>query len=75
MSKELHKRQTPLLRMGRKARNGFDQGYGDQVNFCVDVSKWSDVYFKIIEKPICKTEFKKQCIDRSEEVSQLLTPM
>ena len=52
----IHKRQTPV-----------GLGYS-QEKTCVDVSKWSDIYYKIETRTVCQTEFRKQCIDRSEEV-------
>ena len=62
LSKIVHKRQTP------NRRNSLEGLGYPQEKFCVDVSKWSDIYYKINEKTVCTTEFKKQCIDRSEEV-------
>lgn len=56
----VHKRQTPV-----------GLGY-PQEKTCVDVSKWSDIYYKIETRTVCQTEFRKQCIDRSEEVIQNL---
>ena len=64
LSKMVHKRQTP------NRRNSLEGSGYPQEKFCVDVSKWSDIYYKINEKTVCTTEFRKQCIDRSEEVSK-----
>ena len=64
LSKMIHKRQTP------NRRNSLEGSGFPQEKFCVDVSKWSDIYYKINEKTVCTTEFRKQCIDRSEEVSK-----
>ena len=58
ISKMIHKRQSPRNFLGNHP----------QETICVDVSKWGDVYYKIEEKSVCKTEFRKQCIDREEEV-------